>query len=321
MRKVDGLAKATGRARYTDDIRLPGMLHGKILRSPHPHARIEAIDTSRAEALEGVHAIVTGRDMPTTFGIIPWTPDEYPLCVDKVRYVGDGVAAVAAVDEDTAIAALDLIDVTYEELPAYLDPHEAIAAEAGPYIHEPRKPGWNGNVTKVVKLEFGEVEDGFAEADLVVEGDYLFEGTTHTPIEPHCAIGLAEGERQTHRVVGDPGPPLPAPRAGPGAGGRSGEGAGHPAPGRRCLRRQVRALRPGVLRREAVDEDGPPGQDPLHPGRGLLRPPWAATPSTCATAPAPPAKASSPRSTPRSSWTAGRTRPSGSSPPTTPDSC
>ena len=193
MRKVDGLAKATGRARYTDDIRLPGMLHGKILRSPHPHARILAIDTSRAEALPGVHAVVTGRDMPTTFGIIPWTPDEYPLCVDKVRYIGDGVAAVAAVDEDTAIAALDLIDVTYEELPAYLDPHEAIAAEAGPYIHEPRKPGWNGNVTKVVKLEFGEVEGGFAEADLVVEGDYLFEGTTHTPIEPHCAIGLAEG--------------------------------------------------------------------------------------------------------------------------------
>ena len=109
-----------GGARYTDDIRLPGMLHGKILRSPHPHARIEAIDTSRAEALEGVHAVVTGRDMPTTFGIIPWTPDEYPLCVDRVRYIGDGVAAVAALDEDTAIAALDLIDVTYEELPAYL---------------------------------------------------------------------------------------------------------------------------------------------------------------------------------------------------------
>ena len=193
MRKVDGLAKATGRARYTDDIRLPGMLHGKILRSPHPHARIVAIDTSRAEALEGVHAAVTGRDMPTTYGIIPWTPDEYPLCVDRVRYIGDGVAAVAAVDEDTANAALGLIDVTYEELPAYLDPHEAIAADSGPYIHEPRKPGWNGNITKVVKLAFGDVEAGLEDADLVVEGDYFFEGTTHTPIEPHCAIGLAEG--------------------------------------------------------------------------------------------------------------------------------
>ena len=196
MRKVDGLAKATGRARYTDDIALPGMLHGKILRSPHPHARILAIDTSRAAALEGVHAVVTGRDMPTTYGIIPWTPDEHPLCVDRVRYVGDGVAAVAAVDEDTANAALELIKVAYEELPAYLDPHDAIAATDGPFIHEPRKPGRNGNVTKVVKLAFGDVEAGIAaareEGGVVVEGDYFFEGTTHTPIEPHCAIGLAD---------------------------------------------------------------------------------------------------------------------------------
>ena len=191
MRKIDGRAKGTGRARYTDDIRLPGMLHGKILRSPHPHARIVAIDTSRAEALDGVHGAVTGRDMPTTYGIIPWTPDEYPLCVDKVRYVGDGVAAVAAVDEDTANAAVDLIDVEYEELPAYLDPHEAIAAD-GPYIHEPRRKGRNGNITKTVELAFGDVERGFEGSDLVVEGDYFFEGTTHTPIEPHCAIGLAE---------------------------------------------------------------------------------------------------------------------------------
>jgi len=192
QRKVDGLAKATGKAAYTDDIALPGMLHGKILRSPHPHARILSIDASRALALEGVHAVVTGRDMPVRYGIIPWTPDEYPLCVDRVRYVGDGVAAVAAVDEDTAIAALDLIDVAYEELPAYLDPHEAIAAAGGPYIHEPRKPGRNGNITKVVELAFGDVDGGLASADLVVEGDYFFEGTTHTPIEPHCAIGLAE---------------------------------------------------------------------------------------------------------------------------------
>ncbi len=192
MRKIDGLAKATGRARYTDDIALPGMLHGKILRSPHPHARIVAIDTSRAEALPGVHAVVTGRDMPVTYGIIPWTPDEYPLCVDKVRHIGDGVAAVAASDEETANAALALIGVTYEELPAYLDPHEAIAATDGPFIHEPRKPGGNGNITKRVELAFGDVDTGLEHADVVIEGDYFFQGTTHTPIEPHCAIGLAE---------------------------------------------------------------------------------------------------------------------------------
>ncbi len=198
MRKVDGLAKSTGRALYTDDVRLPGMLHGKILRSPHPHARILSVDTSAAEALEGVHAVVTGRDMPVMYGIIPWTPDEYPLALDRVRYIGDGVAAVAAVDEDTAIRALDLIEVDYQELPAWLDPRAALEAEgtyeAGDYIHPPRKEGWNGNITKKVRLEFGEVDEALASSEVVVEDDYYFEGTTHAPIEPHCAIGLYEGD-------------------------------------------------------------------------------------------------------------------------------
>jgi 4-hydroxybenzoyl-CoA reductase subunit alpha len=200
QRKVDGQAKASGRARYTDDISLPGMLHGKILRSPHPHARIRAIDTAAAEALEGVRAVVTGAEMAVPYGVIPWTPDEYPLCVDRVRYIGDGVAAVAAVDEDTALRALELIEVDYELLHPFLDPFQALeyggeaeqdGLPAG-YIHEPRKEGWNGNVTKVVKLDFGDVEGGLEEADVVVEGEYFFEGTTHTPIEPHCAIGLWE---------------------------------------------------------------------------------------------------------------------------------
>ncbi len=198
LRKVDGLDKSTGRALFTDDITLPGMLHGKILRSPHPHAEIVSIDTSGAEALEGVHAVITGRDMEVAYGIIPWTPDEYPLCVDRVRYVGDGVAAVAAVDEDTAIDALDLIDVEYRELPVWLDPEAAIAAEGsyedGTYLHRPRKEDHNGNITKIVDLEFGDV-DGLMEAsDVVVEGEYYFEGTTHAPIEPHCAIGQMGGD-------------------------------------------------------------------------------------------------------------------------------
>ena len=191
MRKVEGLDKSTGRALYTDDLVFPGMLHGKILRSPHPHARIVSIDTSSAEALDGVHGVVTGQDMPTTYGIIPWTPDEYPLCVDRVRYVGDGVAAVAAVDEDTALRALELIEVEYEELPAFFDPFEALEADGStPYVHEPKKADWNGNVTKKVHLEFGEVDELMEGSDAVVEGEYFFEGSTHTPIEPHCAIGL-----------------------------------------------------------------------------------------------------------------------------------
>ncbi len=191
MRKVDGLAKATGRARYTDDIALPGMLHGKILRSPHAHARILEIDASRAEAMRGVRAVVLGADMPMKYGIIPWTRDERALCVDRVRHIGDAVAAVAAIDEDTAIRALDEIRVEYEPLRAFFDPHEAIARKSGPWIHEPRK-GRSGNVTKVVKMEFGDVEEALSGAHAVVQGDYFFEGTTHAPIEPHCAIGLAE---------------------------------------------------------------------------------------------------------------------------------
>ena len=104
-RKVDGLAKATGEAVYADDIVLPGMLHAKTLRSPHPHARIRSIDTSKAEALPGVHGVITGQDLPIRYGVIPWTPDETALAVDKVRFIGDEVAAVAAIDEDTANAA------------------------------------------------------------------------------------------------------------------------------------------------------------------------------------------------------------------------
>ncbi|HET7273549.1 MAG TPA: xanthine dehydrogenase family protein molybdopterin-binding subunit [Longimicrobiaceae bacterium] len=206
MRKTDGLAKSTGRARYTDDIVLPGMLHGKILRSPHPHARIISIDTSRAEALDGVLGVVVGAEMTTPYGIIPWTPDEQALAVEKTRYIGDGVAAVAAVDEDTANRAIELIQVKYEILEPLLDPFEA-ARRTDVQIHAPKKSGHapkerssvgtepkakNGNISKIVKLDFGDIEGGIASADVVEEGDYFFEGTTHTPIEPHCAIGQWE---------------------------------------------------------------------------------------------------------------------------------
>jgi CO/xanthine dehydrogenase Mo-binding subunit len=188
-RRVDGLRKSTGKEIYTDDISLPGMLHAKILRSTVAHANIVSIDASKAETLEGVHAVITGRDMPTPYGIIPWTRDEHALCLDKVRFIGDAVAAVAAVDEDTANAALELIDVEYEELPAYFDPEDALSDEAAAEpIHAAKKEGRNGNVLKHVHLEFGEVDRLMAESDVTVEGEYFFHGTTHTAIEPHCAI-------------------------------------------------------------------------------------------------------------------------------------
>ncbi len=190
-RKIDGLAKATGQAVYADDIVLPGMLHVKFLRSPHAHAKLRAIDTSKAEALEGVLGVVVGSEMPIKYGVIPWTPDENALAVDKVRFIGDEVAAVAAVDEDTANAAIRLIEVDYEPLQALLDPNEALVTPE-PQIHEQdaaaRAKKHRGNVSKHVALSFGDVEAGFAAADAIVEGDYAFHGTTHTPIEPHCAV-------------------------------------------------------------------------------------------------------------------------------------
>jgi hypothetical protein len=278
QRKTDGLSKSTGRARYTDDITLPGMLHGKILRSPHPHARIVSIDTSEAEALPGVHATVVGSEMPIPFGIIVWTPDEHALATDRVRYIGDAVAAVAAIDEETANRALDLIRVEYEVLEPILDPFEA-ARRTDVQIHEPKKAGHNGNISKIVKLEFGEVESGLAAADVVVEGEYFFEGRRTRRSSRTARSG--SGRRAARRPGGSrsgphPGAALPAPGAGAGAGARPGQGTGDPAAGGRRVRWQERAVRPGVLRRPPRHEDGAPGEDPLHARGGVLRAPRAA---------------------------------------------
>lgn len=188
-RKVDAVDRMRGVVRYTDDLKLPGMLHGKIKRSIHAHARIVSIDASRALAMPGVHAVITGKDLPTPYGIIPWTPDENALGVDKVCYVGDGVAAVAAIDEDTANAACDAIDVVYEPLRAIFDPEEALAAQdvtINPYARK-------GNLSKQVDLAFGDVDAALAASDLVIEDDYRFEGTTHAAIEPHCAVAAVDG--------------------------------------------------------------------------------------------------------------------------------
>jgi 4-hydroxybenzoyl-CoA reductase alpha subunit len=187
-RKVDAMERLRGVTRYTDDLCLPRMLHGKIKRSPHAHAKIVSIDPSRALAIPGVHAVITGADLPTPYGVIPWTPDETALCVDKALYVGDGVAAVAAVDEDTANAAVDAIDVVYEPLPPIFDPDEALAQRENPVNPRSR----TGNLSKHVLLEFGDVEAALAAADVVIEGDYHFEGTTHAALEPHCALAHVE---------------------------------------------------------------------------------------------------------------------------------
>jgi 4-hydroxybenzoyl-CoA reductase subunit alpha len=187
-RKVEGADKATGRLLYTDDIQLPNMLHAKIKRSIHPHARILSIDVTKAESMPGVFAVITGKDLAVKYGIIPWTQDEYPLCTDKVRHVGDGIAAVAAIDEETANAALKAISVEYEPLSSILDTKVAAATgnDDGSKVNERAK---RGNITKKVELSFGDPDEAYSKAPIQLDHRFYFQGTTHAAIEPHCAIG------------------------------------------------------------------------------------------------------------------------------------
>ncbi|RMD97839.1 MAG: aldehyde oxidase, partial [Deltaproteobacteria bacterium] len=186
IRRIDARSKVTGQTRFADDIVLPRMLYGKLLRSTQAHARIVRIDTTRAQQLPGVKAVLTGEALPIPFGILPVSQDEHALCIDKVRFVGDPVAAVAAVDEETALAALDLIEVEYEPLEPILSPEKALATES-PRIHD---YGAGGNVHKKVSLEFGDVTEGFAEADEIFEDVVYYEGNTHLPIETHAAVAF-----------------------------------------------------------------------------------------------------------------------------------
>ena len=189
-RRVDGRAKVTGQTRFADDIVLPRMLHTRLLRSPHPHARIVAIDTSRAERHPGVHLVLTGKDFPVTFGILPVSQDEYPLAPERVRYVGDPFAAVIAIDEQTAGAALDLIDVTFEVLPTIGSPEEALA-RPDVRIHDYND---HGNIHRNQAYEFGDVDAALAASDHVFEDLFFFEGNTHLPIEQHAAVAAVDGE-------------------------------------------------------------------------------------------------------------------------------
>jgi 4-hydroxybenzoyl-CoA reductase subunit alpha len=185
FRKVDARAKCTGQTKFADDIVLPRMLFCKILRSHLPHALIKGIDISKAAALPGVHAIITGKDLPISYGILPVSQDEHALCIDKVRFIGDPVAAVAAIDEDVAFDAMNLIEVEYEPLTTVSSIDEAILIDE-PRIHE---YGDEGNIHKKVSLEFGNVDEGFAEADLIREDTFFYEGNTHLPMEQHAAVG------------------------------------------------------------------------------------------------------------------------------------
>ncbi len=184
LRKVDAVSKVIGATKFADDLMLPRMLYCKLLRSPHPHATILRVDTSRAAALEGVKAVLTGQDLPIPFGILPVSQDEHALAPDRVRFIGDPVAAIAAITEEIATEALDLIDVEYEPLPAVTSPIAALEDTDTP-IHD---YGDRGNLHKLINLEFGDVGEGFARADHIREDILFYEGSTHLAMEQHAAL-------------------------------------------------------------------------------------------------------------------------------------
>ena len=197
--RIDGRDKVTGAARFTDDLQFgAGLLFARIKRSPHPHARIGRIDVSRARALPGVKAIVTGEDTPGYIGL--YLKDRHIFCRDRVRYVGDPVAGVAAVSEQVAEQALDLIDVEYELLPAVFDP-EAGAAAGAPRLHPDLgkyevanfifpEPGTN--ISNHFRIRKGDPARAWPECAAVVERSYRIPHVQHVPMEPHIAVALAE---------------------------------------------------------------------------------------------------------------------------------
>ncbi|HLA28142.1 MAG TPA: molybdopterin cofactor-binding domain-containing protein [Syntrophales bacterium] len=188
--RMDAAVKATGEAKFTADLALPRTLYGKILRSPYPHARILKIDTTKAERLLGVKAVITGKDItdipqgPIRASTFPYSlRDKFALAKEKVRYIGDEVAAVAAIDEDTAEEALDLIEVEYEELPSVFDPLEAMKPDA-PRVHDHAEK----NISVKASFHIGDVEKGFQESDLSIEEHFETQYVCHAPLEPHAVV-------------------------------------------------------------------------------------------------------------------------------------
>jgi len=188
-RRVDGRAKVTGALRYADDLCMPRMLFAKLLRSPHPHAVIEAIDVQRARAHPGVHLVLSGQDFPVPFGIMPVSVDEYPLARERVRYVGDPVAAVIARDEQTAVDALQLIDVRYRILPPISSPQEGLQRPE-PRIHD---YGEQGNIHRNQSYEFGDVGEALGKnSDYVFDDLFFYEGNTHLPMEQQASLAYID---------------------------------------------------------------------------------------------------------------------------------
>lgn len=185
--RTDARQKVTGSLKFCGDFAQEGFLHGKILRSPHPHALIKSIDTKEARSLPGVVAVLTAEDVPGRNGFGAIIPDQPVICGDKVRYVGDGVALVAAETELAAQKALEFIKVNYEILPAIFDPRDALKEDA-PKIHE------DGNLLSKNKLRKGDVDKGFAEADVILERTYQVPFLDHAYMEPDVCIATPQAD-------------------------------------------------------------------------------------------------------------------------------
>ena len=187
-RRVDARAKVTGQTRFADDLVLPRMLHCKLVRSPHPHARIIGVDTTSAAGSPGVKLVLTGAEFPVLYGIMPVSHDEYALARDKVRHVGDPVAAVVATTEAEAAEAARLVRVSYEPLPTIASPEEALARPDA-RIHD---YGEGGNIHRLAHLAFGDVDEAFRGADRVFEDLFFYEGNTHLALEQHAAVAALD---------------------------------------------------------------------------------------------------------------------------------
>ena len=187
---VDGVEKVTGTARYTADLPAGGALVGKILRSPYAHAELLDVDISAALALPGVRAVITGDECDMPYGVIPIAQNEFPLARGRVRYIGDPIAAVAAIDEATADAALALIRLRVRELPAYFSAAAARQPDAV-LLHDNKA----GNIERAVHNEFGDTATGFAAADLVREDNYECAEVHHAMMEPNAALATWDAER------------------------------------------------------------------------------------------------------------------------------
>ncbi len=271
FRRVDGWAKVTGATRFADDLAFPRMCFIKLVRSTVPHARLLAVDASAALAMPGVLAVLTGKDLPVTFGILPVSQDEHALALDVVRHVGDPIAAVAATSEDLAHEAALAVQVKYEPLPTISSVEEAIALEE-PQIHDYAD---RGNLHKVVSMEFGAVEAGLAAADRIFEDTLLLRGQHPSADGAALHGGAVRGRGPRHRLVLDPDAALPASRALQSPRHFRLAHPRHRDSQRRRLRRQERPFRTRDRRREDGAHARPAGEDHAHPRGGLLLPPRA----------------------------------------------